>query len=204
MRPFFAILVAAFVCLAPPPVTAAEAHVSADRIMGRPGAPVLVEEFASLTCSHCGRFANEVFPAFKAKYIDTGKVRYQLRPLLTPPLNIAAAGFLLARCAAPPRYYTVIEGIFSRQEEMFRTGDARSALIAAAAEGGVAGPAFNACLSDPAGRAALDREIEVATARGVDSTPTFFFNGEKVKAGEMTLEEIDAAYAAALKAKRKP
>lgn len=204
MRPFIALLAATLIVLASRPAPAAEAPVGPDRIMGQPGAPVLVEEFASLTCSHCGRFANEVFPAFKARFIDTGKVRYVLRPLLTPPQNVAAAGFLLARCAGPAGYYTVIEGIFRRQEDMFRTGDARSTLIAAAAEGGVSGPAFNACLSDPAGQAALDRELEAAAARGVDSTPTFFFNGVKVKAGEMTLEEIDAAYAAALKARRKP
>jgi protein-disulfide isomerase len=204
MRPFFAILAAAFLGFAASGVRAAEAPVSADRVMGRPTAPVLVEEFASLTCSHCGRFANEVFPAFKAKYIDTGKVRYVLRPVLTPPHNVAAAGFLLARCAVPAGYYTVIEGVFRRQEEMFRTGDARSTLVAAAAEGGITGPAFNACLSDAAGREALDRDLEAAIARGVDSTPTFFFNGVRVKAGEMTLEAIDAAYAAAVKAKRKP
>jgi protein-disulfide isomerase len=204
MRPFIALLAATLIGLASRPALAAEAPVGPDRIMGRPDAPVLVEEFASLTCSHCGRFANEVFPAFKARFIDTGKVRYVLRPLLTPPQNVAAAGFLLARCAGPAGYYTVIEGIFRRQEDMFRTGDARSTLIAAAAEGGVSGPAFNACLSDPAGQAALDRELEAATGRGIESTPTFFFNGVKVKAGEMTLEEIDAAYAAALKARRKP
>lgn len=204
MSRLIAFLALAVLAVAAPAGRAAEAPVNADRVMGRPGAPVLVEEFASLTCSHCGRFANEVFPAFKAKYIDTGKVRYALRPVLTPPQNVAAAGFLLARCAGPARYYAVIEGVFRRQEEMFRTGDARSTLIAAAAEGGVSGPAFNACLSDAAGQAALDRELEAATGRGVDSTPTFFFNGVKVKAGEMTLEEIDAAYAAALKARRKP
>jgi hypothetical protein len=36
----------------------------------------------------------------------------------------------------------------------------------------------------------------------VVSTPTFFFNGVKARAGEMNLEGIDAAYAAALKARR--
>jgi protein-disulfide isomerase len=36
----------------------------------------------------------------------------------------------------------------------------------------------------------------------VESTPTFFFNGVKVKAGEMSIGEIDAAYEAALKARR--
>ena len=198
------LLITILLGLAPPDARAAGAQVGSDRVMGRPGAPVLVEEFASLTCIHCGRFANEVFPAFKARYIDTGKARYILRPVLTAPQNVAAAGFLLARCAAPARYYDVVEGFFRRQEEMFRTGDARTALLAAAAEGGVTGGAVNACLNDEAGKASLDAELEAAISRGVDSTPTFFFDGVKVKAGEITLEELDAAYAAALKARRKP
>ena len=178
--------------------------VSPDFVMGRPGAPVLIEEFASMSCTHCARFSNDVFPALKARYIDTGKARYVLRPLLTPPQNVAAAGFLLARCAGPSGYYNVIEGFFRRQDEAYRTEDVRSALIAAAEEGGVSGPAFNACLSDPKGQQALDAELAKAEGRSVDSTPTFFFNGVKAKAGEMTLKEIDAAYAAALKANRKP
>ena len=189
------------------PVQAAPAAappVSADLVMGRPGAPVLIEEFASMSCIHCARFANEVFPALKARYIDTGRARYVMRPLLTPPQNIAAAGFLLARCAGPKGYYKVVEGFFRRQDEAYRSGDVRSALIAAAEEGGVSGPAFNACLSDAKGHEALDAELEKAAGRDVDSTPTFFFNGVKAKAGEMTLEEIDAAYAAALKAGKKP
>jgi protein-disulfide isomerase len=182
---------------------AAEPAVSPDFVMGRPRAPVLIEEFASISCTHCARFANDVFPALKARYIDTGKARYVLRPLLTPPQNVAAAGFLLARCAGPNGYYKVVEGIFRRQDEAYRTGDFRSALMAAAAEGGLDRQAYNDCLSDPAGKAALDVEVQKTGGRGVDSTPTFFFNGVKVKDAEMTLEEIDAAYAAALKANRK-
>lgn len=203
MRRIIALMAIVLLGLSAPEARATEVPVGSDRVMGRPGAPVLVEEFASLTCSHCGRFANEVFPAFKARYIDTGKVRFVLRPILTDPRNVAAAGFMLARCAGPAGYYAVIKGIFRRQEEMFRTGDARSALLAAAAEGGISGAAVNACLTDPAGQATLDADLEAAESRGVDSTPTFFFNGVKVKAGEMTLKEIDAAYKAALKARRK-
>lgn len=204
MRPLIILLAAALFGLAAPYAHAAGAPVGPDRVMGSPNAPVLVEEFASLTCSHCGRFANDVFPAFRARYIETGKVRYILRPVLTAPHNVAAAGFLLARCAAPARYYDVIEGFFRRQDEMFRTGDARAALLGAAEEGGVTGGAVAACLADEAGKAALDSELAAAISRDVDSTPTFFFNGVKVKAGEITLEELDAAYAAALKARRKP
>ena len=131
---------------------AAEPAVSPDFVMGRPRAPVLIEEFASISCTHCARFANDVFPALKARYIDTGKARYVLRPYLTKPTNVAAAGFLLARCAGPSGYYKVVEGTFRRQDEAYRTGDFRSALMAAAAEGGLDRQAYNDCLSDPQAR----------------------------------------------------
>jgi protein-disulfide isomerase len=203
MRQIIALMATILLGLTAPEARAAGVPVGPDRVMGRPEAPVLVEEFASLTCSSCGRFANEVFPAFKTRYIDTGKVRFLLRPVLTQPQNVAAAGFLLARCAGPEGYYDVVKAFFRRQKEMFETGDARTALLEAAAEGGISGAAASACLADAAGQAALDADLETAVSRGVESTPTFYFNGVKVKAGEMTLQEIDAAYAAALKARPK-
>ncbi|HEX8469511.1 MAG TPA: thioredoxin domain-containing protein, partial [Brevundimonas sp.] len=58
-----------------PPVTAN------DRVLGRADAPVMVVEYASFTCSHCADWHKDVFPAFKARYIDTGKVRLVYRNL---------------------------------------------------------------------------------------------------------------------------
>ena len=72
--------------------------------MGKPNAPVKVVEYASASCGHCATFNNEVFPAFKAKYIDTGIVYYEMREIITPPENFAAAAFLTARCAGPDKY----------------------------------------------------------------------------------------------------
>ena len=189
---------------AAPTLAAPELPVSADFVMGRPGAPVLVEEFASPSCTHCAKFANEVFPAFRAKYIETGRVRYVIRPLLTAPAQVAAAGFLLARCAGPRGYYPVLEDFFRRQDEAYRTGDVRSALVAAAAKGGLDRTAYNDCIADPGGQAALDAEVGRTIARGVTGTPTFFFNGVEMKVAEPTLADLEAAYAAALKARRKP
>ncbi len=48
----------------------------ADRAMGDPAAPVRIDEFASLTCSHCASFHNNTLAAVKEKYIDTGKVYF--------------------------------------------------------------------------------------------------------------------------------
>ena len=168
--------------------------------MGKPEAPVHMEEYASTTCSHCGRFANEVFPGFKAKYIDTGKVRYTLHEFLTPPEAIAAAGFLTARCAGKDKYFSVIDALFHSQEEMYRTGDARGTLLKVAQSAGMTEAQFNACVSDEAAGKALNARVEKAQKEAnISSTPTFFFNGKKVKEGEMTMEELDAAVAEASK-----
>ena len=50
-----------------------------DISMGNPKAKVTMIEYASVTCPHCARINNNVLPAFKAKYIDTGKVLYIFR-----------------------------------------------------------------------------------------------------------------------------
>ena len=101
--------------------------------IGDPKAKVTVVEYASASCTHCARFDEEVFPAFKAKYIDTGKVRYVFREFLTPPAQVAAAGFLMARCAGNgTSTSSVLDAVFQRQKEMFRTGDVRGACCAVA------------------------------------------------------------------------
>lgn len=174
---------------------------SADAMsLGKADAPIHMEEYASTTCSHCGRFHNDVFPAFKAKYIDTGKVRYTFHEFLTPPEAVAAAGYLTARCAGKDKYFSVIDALFRSQEEMYRTGDARGTLLKVAQSAGLTEAQFNACVQDEAAAKALNERVEKANKeRNITSTPTFYLNGKKLKEGEVTMEELDAAVAAAAK-----
>lgn len=168
--------------------------------MGDPNAKVKMIEYASVTCSHCATFNNEVFPEFKKKYIDTGKVHYTLKEFLTPPENVASAGFLLARCAGKDKYFGVVDAIFHSQEQMFISGDPRATLLTVAKSAGMSEDQFNKCLSDEKAREALNSRVETAIrSDGVSSTPTFFINGKKVKEGAMTMAELDAAVAEASK-----
>lgn len=167
--------------------------------MGNPNAPVKMEEYASVTCSHCGRFNNEVFPAFKAKYIDTGKVHYTFHEFLTDPPAVAVAGFLTARCAGKDKYFSVIDALFKSQEEMYRTQDPRGTLLKVAQSAGMTEAQFNACVNDEKALKAIEARVKAAQDRGISSTPSFFINGKKAKDGEMTMAELDAAVAAATK-----
>jgi protein-disulfide isomerase len=164
--------------------------------LGSPKAKVQVVEYASLSCPHCARFNADAFPAFKAKYVDTGKVRYTLREMLTPPAEVAAAGFMLARCAGPGKYFKVVDAVFRSQSQW--DGDIKPLFLGIARNNGLTDAQFEACLTNQDNLKGLNARVKAAIDAGVSSTPTFFVNGVKYE-GEQTLDKLDAAIAAARK-----
>lgn len=169
-----------------------------DMSMGQANAPVKVVEYASASCSHCAAFNNDVFPAFKAKYIDTGKVHYTMKEFITEPAVMAQAGFLVARCAGKDKYFSVLDAVFQNQAEMFRTGDIRGVLLRIAQSAGLTEAQFNACLTDEAAIKAMDdRVTRHAREDKITGTPTFLVNGKQIASGEVTLVQLDAAIAEA-------
>jgi protein-disulfide isomerase len=172
-----------------------------DMSMGNPQAKVLVAEYASVACPHCAAFNNDIFPAFKAKYIDTGKVHYVFHEMLVggqAEQALAAAGFLLARCAGKDKYFAVNDEIFHAQTAIFTSGDLRGGLLRIAQSLGMTEAQFNTCVGDQAALKALDARVEKASKDGVNSTPTFIINGNKL-VGEQTLAVLDKAIADASK-----
>jgi protein-disulfide isomerase len=177
-----------------------------DMAMGNPAAKVTVIEYASTACPHCARFNNEVFPAFKKKYVDTGKVRYVYREFLTAPASVSTAGPLVARCAGKARYFDVLDALFRGQEKAYETGDIVGLLVAAGAKAGLSRDQVRACAGDAAAAKALNDRVErYADSYGVESTPTFVINGKKLADldHEVGLADLDAAIAPFLKARRR-
>jgi len=175
---------ASFAAEAPPPVTAQ------DHVLGRADASVTVIEYASFTCSHCADFHNTVLPAFKAKYIDTGKVRLVHRNLPTQPANVAAAAAAVALCAAPGKYFDVASVFMHDQANLATTG-AQPWFAAGVAASGKTRAEIETCLQAPATREALEAQIAGAEAAGVTGTPTLFVNGTLV--AEHSLDALSAA-----------
>ena len=168
--------------------------------MGDAKAKVTVTEYASDTCSHCADFNAKTFPAFKAKYIDTGKVNYVFREFLTPPEQVSAAGFLLARCAGKDKYFQVVDAIFRAQPEMFSTGDAHGVLLRIAQSAGLSETQFNACVQNDASLKALAGRVQAAQDQAhIEATPTFLVNGKSLTPGEKTMADFDTALQPLLK-----
>jgi protein-disulfide isomerase len=169
--------------------------VTADEMaMGNPAAKVTVIEYASASCPHCARFNNDVFPLFKAKYIDTGKVHYVFREFLTPPLQFAAAGFLTARCAGKDKYFSVLDAIYKGQEDIYRSGDLRGGLLRIAQSAGMTEKQFTDCISNDDAFKALQARVDKAVNQDhITGTPTFLVNGKALAEGEVTMTQLDAA-----------
>lgn len=188
---------------APAPPTVSK-FTDPEYVMGNPRAPVTVVEYASASCPHCARFDIKVFPQLKAKYIDTGKVRYVFREFLTPPEDLAAATFVLGRCAGKDKYFNVVEQVFRAQPEMYEKGDVYDVLLRIAKGEGLTADQFNACLHDQAAFKALDARVDQAVNKDkIDSTPTLLVNGRRIegKPGkEIDFADVDEAITAALKA----
>jgi protein-disulfide isomerase len=170
-----------------------------DMDLGSKDAKITVVEYASVGCPICAKWQKEVFPAFKAKYVDTGKVHYVFREMLvggTEEVTVASAGFLVARCAGKDKYFAVNDAIFASQPGVFYSP--RETLSDIAKSVGMSEEQFNRCVSDEAAITALNKRVENnAKAHDIDATPTFEINGHKMEPGYHPLAEIDAAIAAA-------
>jgi protein-disulfide isomerase len=172
-----------------------------DMVLGNPKAKVTVIEYASASCPHCARFNNEVFPAFKAKYIDTGRVRYVMREFLTPPEEVAAAGFLTARCGGRAKYFTILDQVFRHQTEIYQNNDLQGVMERAGQSAGLTAAQVDACIYDGSTLGALNERVSTYIKRDeIAGTPTFIINGHPLgAAGEPSLASLDAAVAAARK-----
>ncbi len=186
-------LVAALFCAAP--VSAASDALATPNplgevTLGQANAPITVVEYASLTCSHCGDFHNNVLPVLKREYVDTGKVKFHFRPFPLDPFASAAA--MLVQCT-PARVQTgFLDVLFARQNEWLRAQEPIKKLQAYARQTGMSGEEFVLCLQNQKvldGIRAMQKAANIEL--GVESTPTFFVNGEKVE-GNIGVEKFRA------------
>ncbi len=168
----------------------------APRAEGADDAKVVVEEWFSFTCPHCGQFANEVYPDIKEKLIDTGKIRYVFREYPRDKLDLMAA--MVARSLPASRYEPFMFALFATQKHWAydRSVDPQEELIKMAALAGMSRDSFSNAIGDDT----LKGEILAAQAEAeqkfhIDSTPTFIING-KPHPGEMTYAQFAALVAA--------
>jgi len=168
-----------------------------DIVQGKDDAPVTIVEYASMTCTHCAAFHNDVYPTLKKNYIETGKVRFILREFPLDPW--AAAAFMLARALEEKRD-AVVDLLFAQQKNWAFTDKPLDGLASVLKQTGIGQEKFDATLKDHALYEKVTKVRDRASEKfGVNSTPTFFINGDKYtgEIGAADLDKIIAAKSAA-------
>ena len=150
--------------------------------IGKKDAPLTIVEYASLGCSHCAKFHQEIYPELKKDYIDTGKVKLIFRdfPLGTPAL----AATMIARCSGPERYFGFVEMFFRSQTEWSRAENPLEALSKVARLGGMPPIDVQACMRNQKLLEYIQLQKKHAYEEdGINATPYFVIGTEKLSGG---------------------
>ncbi|PIV75565.1 MAG: thiol-disulfide oxidoreductase [Rhodobacteraceae bacterium CG17_big_fil_post_rev_8_21_14_2_50_65_11] len=162
--------------------TDAEAGGSPDvteMAMGDADAPITVIEYASMTCPHCARFHQEVYPQLVENYVETGQVRFVMREVYFDRFGLWAG--MVARCGGEMRYFGIVEMLMEEQREWVQGQPTEVAanLRRLGRRAGLSDEALDACMSDnDMAQAMVTVSTEQAEADEITGTPSFVINGE--------------------------
>lgn len=177
-------------------------------LLGNPNAPIKLVEYGSRNCPYCGLFGRTAPEPLRKNYISTGKVSWEFRDFLIHGAPDLAAA-LLNQCVPDEAFFPMLDKFFENQdafltrtEQLVKTNPQvaqqlqqlpppqaavgfaeQLGMIDFMKQNGVPEAKARQCLAD---KAKIDEIAKVnadgATVYGVNSTPSFFINGNKVEA----------------------
>jgi len=172
----------------------ASGNVLAERSKGKPDAPIVVKEYSSLTCSHCGDFFIKTLPELEKKYVETGKVRFVF---LDFPLNgIDLKASAVAHCMPKDQYFPFVSTLYKNIEQWALAENPEQTLIQFAKLGGLDEEKAKACIKNTK---MLDTFVaqrsEASQKYDIKATPTFVINDGKEKLeGARELKDFTAVF----------
>ena len=139
-------------------------------ILGSREAPIALVMFSDFECPFCARFATEVLPGLRQKFVDAGQVQLAFRHLALPIHSRAVPAAIAAECAARQSAFWPFHDLAFAPPMRLSDDDLRIH----AGEIGLDLIAFDTCLSEAAVSARVTSDGELARGLAVSGTPTFF------------------------------
>jgi len=165
--------------------------------LGSPNAPVVVIDYASLTCHHCAQFHNEVLPEIQKNYIEPGLVRVIIRDY--PGDQISLLAHQIAWSKGELKYLDFLKLFYSTQDDWLLASDPKAALKKIALRNGISEKQFDNCLKD---KALMDKIVQIRLEGkkkyNITATPTIIINA-KIYPRTLSFGEFDAIVSPLLK-----
>ena len=154
---------------------------------GVPGAPIQVVEFSDFGCPHCRSFHMNTYPTIYREYVQTGHVIWKYVPLAFGMFPNSLPATRAGHCAMDQTDFAPMrDELFRNQLDWMRTEAPRDLFIGYAEEVGLDVERFRSCLEEGTQEEEIQQAIDVANRIGVNGTPTFFIQGQKVEGERST------------------
>ncbi len=188
---------------------------------GPASAPVILVNFDDLECPFCGRFHDSLFPAITQRYGDKVHIVYRDFPLseIHPWAMHAAVDVNCLAAQSPAGYWNLVDYIHHHAEDIGADPNAKADTTKPdapkhtldrayaqldkltrdqGAEQRVDTAKLDACVTKQ-DTSAIDASKQLGTTLNIESTPTYFINGEKFE-GALPIDYVFARIDDALRA----
>ena len=163
------------------------------RYLGRLDAPIKFIEFVSMTCSHCADFHINTLPEIKKKYIDSGKLRLELRDFPLDGLALRASA--MARLIDPNKYYKFVDMLFKKQKKWSRSENPINELKKLGRLAGLEKTKIDIAIDEISVLEAIFKMRQQAEKKyNIQSTPSFVINEQYFLSGNLSVEKFEETF----------
>ena len=163
------------------------------RVLGNIDAEIIIEEYASMSCGHCASFHNNDLKAIKKEFIDKGTAKLIFYDF---PLDRGAMiASMITQCMNDDQFFPVLTRLFQKQAEWTRSDDIMKTISSILIPLGLEESTILSCLEETPQnqerwKSLLAGRKHAIDIKGVEATPTFFVNGNKVE-GKFNLKNLN-------------
>ena len=163
------------------------------RYLGKLDAPIKFIEFVSMTCSHCADFHINTLPEIKKKYIDSGKLRLELRDFPLDGLALRASA--MARLIDPNKYYKFVDMLFKKQKKWSRSENPINELKKLGRLAGLEKTKIDIAIDEISVLEAIFKMRQQAEKKyNIQSTPSFVINEQYFLSGNLSVEKFEETF----------
>ncbi len=162
------------------PAPTANIVTDTDHATGNPGAPVTIIEYADFQCPACASYAPVMERIISDYSPDDVRVVYRYFPLKTIHPNATLAAQAAEAASLQGKFWEMHTLLYERQAEWEKLGNPRDMFATYATTLSLDADKFTDDMDSKEVRARVNADYISGTKAGINSTPTFFVNGEEI------------------------
>ena len=148
-------------------------------LLGRPSAPVLIEEYGDFQCPVCGQWERTVGPTVR-QLVDQGRIRFEYHPIAFIGSESVAAANAAETAGDEGRFWAYHDLLFADQAPENSGALTTDRLLELGRQVGLTSPQFQQKVRDGTYGNWVRQATDQASQQGVIHTPTVLVNGRPV------------------------